>query len=194
MCQVGTCSPLTGGCEAVDVADGTGCDDGDPATAGDACTMGVCRGSAATSVTFPTSAARVCSASGSCATLGSGGGGRYFRRGDYLEETIRLAGTGTLSRLSLAFEMSDYTTGCAVGATHSFNVMVAGRSVGFYSFVTAASPALRRTISERYAFAGTPASGAGAARDEYTIRITAASTVCSGGSSWNWFPGGTASP
>jgi len=90
--------------------------------------------------------------------------------------------------------MSDLTGGCAVGATHTFNVMVAGRSVGTYAFVTGAAPALRRTISERYSFAGTPASGGGATSDAYTIRITAATTVCSGGSSWNWFPGGTASP
>jgi len=84
MCHTGMCNATTGGCEAIVVADGTTCDDGDAATSGDMCSMGVCGGSASTSVMFPTSAAQVCNTTGSCTTLGSGGGGRFFRRGDYL--------------------------------------------------------------------------------------------------------------
>ena len=38
-------------------------------------------------------------------------------------------------------------------------------------------------------FSAVAGTGAG---DEYTLRYEATATVCPGGSSWNWFPGGTA--
>jgi hypothetical protein len=42
-------------------------------------------------------------------------------------------------------------------------------------------------IKQTYSFAPiAPISG------QVTIRLEATSTVCSGGSSWNWYPGGTA--
>ncbi|HYB98714.1 MAG TPA: integrin alpha [Candidatus Limnocylindrales bacterium] len=43
-CNNGACNPATGGCEAVAVENGTGCDDGSLCTIGDVCTGGVCAG------------------------------------------------------------------------------------------------------------------------------------------------------
>ena len=44
MCNVGTCSATTGGCETVPMRDGTVCDDGDATTARDRCVGGRCTG------------------------------------------------------------------------------------------------------------------------------------------------------
>ena len=90
------------------------------------------------SATFPTSSATVCSF-GSCTALGSGGGGRYFRATDYLEETITGTGLGTITGLDLDFEMDDYTSGCAVGQALSWNVIVNGTTVGTYG-ITGGDP------------------------------------------------------
>lgn len=46
-CAAGTCNPSTGSCEAMAVADGTLCDDGDGCTTTDRCSAGVCAGSSA---------------------------------------------------------------------------------------------------------------------------------------------------
>ena len=43
-CARERCDPETGGCEAVDLPDGSGCDDGVSCTSGDACTAGACAG------------------------------------------------------------------------------------------------------------------------------------------------------
>ena len=45
-CQTtpGTCNPLTGLCVYTNLRDGTPCDDSNPSTTSDACTLGVCRG------------------------------------------------------------------------------------------------------------------------------------------------------
>lgn len=45
-CNVGVCNPGTGNCEAEPANEGGGCDDGDLCTTLDACTNGVCSGSA----------------------------------------------------------------------------------------------------------------------------------------------------
>jgi MYXO-CTERM domain-containing protein len=44
-CHVaGTCDPATGQCSSPNASDGTSCDDGNPNTAGDVCTAGLCAG------------------------------------------------------------------------------------------------------------------------------------------------------
>ncbi len=43
-CNVGTCNPTSGACEADPITDGTACDDGEPCTTGDRCQGGLCVG------------------------------------------------------------------------------------------------------------------------------------------------------
>ena len=43
-CHTATCDPQTGSCTQANAANGTSCDDGNPATTGDMCTSGVCMG------------------------------------------------------------------------------------------------------------------------------------------------------
>ncbi len=138
------------------------------------------------SVMFPTSDATVCSF-GLCGTLGAGGGGAYFRETDYLEETVSFS-LASISELTLAIRMDDLTSGCAVGMPNTFDVSVNGVLVGSYGWTTGDVPSGPRDILETYSFAPVTAVGG-----SYTIRITATTTVCPGGSSWNWFSGGTAS-
>lgn len=137
---------------------------------------------------FPTATSRVCSF-GACSELGAGGGGRYFRAGDYVEETLTGTGLSSITGLSVSFDMDDYTSGCAVGQPLEWDVKVNGTPVGSYGYVGGAAM-LRFTVTDRYAFGAV--AGAGAGGDDYTLRYESKSTVCPGGSSWNWFPGGTA--
>lgn len=133
-------------------------------------------------VTFTSSSSTVGGPSGG-GTLGAGGGGARFQSGDYLEQTITT--TITATSVDLSFQMSDFTGGCAVGQPLSWNVLVNGVVVGTYGFAggTGVNP---RTITGSYTFAAV------AAGTPITIRLQATTTVCPGGSSWNWFPGGTA--
>jgi hypothetical protein len=126
---------------------------------------------------------------GGCFPLGVGGGGVLYETGDSLEETVTL-GAPSISELRLAFDMEDHTAGCSDGATHTWDVFLGSSRIGDYSFTTPSpgGPPRRRHIDETYSFA--PIAGSGGTR--YTIRLVATSTVCPGGSSWNWFPGGTA--
>jgi hypothetical protein len=141
-------------------------------------------------VAFPTATATVCSGA-SCTTLGATASPYYYQTGDYLEQTVTFAGVSSLPALALAFTMNDQTAGCAVGATHSFAVTVNGTAVGTFSFVTpVVAPAGTISLSPSYSFA--PIAGVGAGSNDYTIRMRATSTVCSGGSSWTWLNGGTA--
>lgn len=146
--------------------------------------------SCAVTPTFPTAAANICRPSG-CTTLGAIGGTRYFESGSYLEEGVRFEGVRGLSNLLLQLQMNDQTTGCAAGATHTFDVAVNGTTVGSYSITTPASGA-NGTINVARNLAFAPITGTGATRDQYTIRLTATSTVCAGGDSWMWVPGGSA--
>ena len=139
-----------------------------------------------TTVTFPstTSTTFNTATGGTTSTLGSGGGGAFYVTGTYCEQSFPHA--TSVSRLDMSFRMSDLTTGCSTGATLGWDVSVNGTKVGSYSFVSASSFG-DRSIVESYTF-GAIAPVAG----NVTIRITATSTVCPGGSSWNWYPGGTA--
>jgi hypothetical protein len=141
-------------------------------------------------VAFPTDASTSCYAMGGCMPLRSGGGGVHYVSGDSLEETVTFAAP-SISGLSLSFDMDDLTAGCAVGAVNTFAVLVNGTRVGTYSFTSAPSGTAvgRTSFNERYTFASIAGTGAG---DRYTVRLEATSTVCPGGSSWNWFAGGVA--
>ena len=46
----------------------------------------------------------------------------------------------------------------------------------------------RETISESYTFGAVAGTSPG---DSYTMRYESTHTVCPGGSSWNWYPGGS---
>ena len=131
--------------------------------------------------TFPSTAAAVGGPSGA-GTLGAGGGGVRFQTGDFVQEGFTR--TAAYTRLDLNFQMSDVTSGCAVGQALSWNVLVNGITVGTYGFAggTGMNP---RTITGTYTFASQPAGTA-------TIRLQAATTVCPGGAAWNWVAGGTA--
>jgi len=140
-------------------------------------------------VGFPTSSATVCNASGYCRSLGGGGGGSYYRAGDYLQETLVGTGVSSITGLDLSFDMDDHTTTyCTVGLLE-WDVSVNGTVVGTYSY-TGGSQLGRISFNESYSFATIV--GSGPNRDNYTIRLQATTTVCPGASSWNWFPGGTA--
>lgn len=141
-------------------------------------------------VAYPEAAATVCRGT-TCTTLGAIGGTRYYETGNYLEQTVTFAGVSTLGSLTLDFDVNDQTQGCAVGAAHTFDVQVNGTTVGTYSFTTpAAAPAGTISLNPSYAFPGIAGTGAGS--NQYTIRMVATSTVCGGGNSWMWIPGGTA--
>jgi len=196
ICEAGSCV-VTCGTGLVNCSGVCSDTSSDPANCGacgaacalaEACVSGACRGVTLHTYTgtFPTTTSTVCSY-GSCTVLGTGGGGRYFRTGDYVEETL----TGTLlpsiTGLDITLEMDDYTSGCAVGQILTWDVKVNGTTVGTYQY-TGGSRLGRFTISRSFTFSAVAGTGTG---DAYTLRYEATATVCSGGSSWNWFPGGT---
>jgi len=120
--------------------------------------------------------------------LGSGGGGRFFRTGDYVTETFKATGVPEVDELYYEVEMDDRTTSvCKVG-TLRFSVMINGTEVDTYSY-TGGSTLGRIKFDDTVSFS--KISGTGSDGDDYTLRIEAKDTVCPGASSWNWFPGGT---
>ena len=130
-------------------------------------------------VTFPSTSS---SLGGPAGTVPLGTTGARFRTGDYVQEAFTR--TTATSRLDLNFQMADLTSGCAVGQSLTWNVLVNGIVVGTYGFA-GGSGVNPRTITGTYTFASQAAGST-------TIRLEATSTVCSGGSSWNWIAGGTA--
>jgi hypothetical protein len=135
-----------------------------------------------TVVSFPTTTS-VCAGPDSPGALGAGGGGARYQVGDSVSQAYARAASST--KLVLDFTMSDETGGCAVGATLTWNVQLNGTVVGSYSWVTAAGST--HTVSQTYSYAAiAPVAGM------FTIEAIATSTVCSGGGSWNWTAGGTA--
>ncbi|MBL8717426.1 MAG: hypothetical protein JNL79_15670 [Myxococcales bacterium] len=144
------------------------------------CLGGVCVTS--TTVTFPTSAATTYT-TGSIGTLGSGGGGSHYVTGDYVEE--KLTRGAPVTKMDLDIKMSDSTSSyCTVG-TLTWAVKINGASVGTYSWVGGFGG--DKTVKQSFTFASiTPVSG------QVTVRLEATNTVCPGGGSWNWYPGGTA--
>ncbi len=132
-------------------------------------------------VVFPSTTATVGGPDGT-GTLGSGGGGLRFQAGDFVQQAFTT--TYATTALDLQFDMTDVTAGCAVGQPLSWNVLVNGAVVGTYGF-PGGSGTSPRTITQSYTFASVPAGSV-------TVRLEATTSVCSGGGSWNWVAGGTA--
>jgi len=173
-----------GGCPGC-AAGGACSADSDCATG--TCTGGMCASPPSVTVEFPSATSTACSF-GSCAAVGTGGGGRYYRTGDYVEQAYAGTGLTSVTRLDVMFDMDDLTSGCAVGQPLSWNVLVNGTIVGTYGY-TGGSSMGRFTTTRSYTFAAVAGVGPGS---QYTLRFEATTTVCPGGSSWSWFPGGSA--
>jgi hypothetical protein len=136
----------------------------------------------ATEVSFPTTTS-TCAGPDTPGALGSGGGGVRYQTGDSVSQAY--ARSTSSVELVLDFTMSDETGGCSAGVTLDWNVELNGTVVGSYSWVSASASS--HTVSETYTYAAiAPVAG------EFTIELIATSTVCPGGGSWNWNPGGTA--
>jgi hypothetical protein len=164
---------------------------GKACAAGETCVSGTCTPPVTkTDVAFPSTTSTV---SGSMSgTLGAGGGGRFYVNGDAVSQTFTRA--APVTKLTLSFRMSDYTSNwCTVG-TLTWNVLVNGTVVGNYSWLGGTTPwefgvpGPDQSISKTYSFAAiAPVSGG------FTLRLQATKTVCPSGGSWNWYPGGSAS-
>ncbi len=141
-----------------------------------------------TIVDFPSEVSLKCFVGDTCSALGTGGGGVFYQYGEYLEETFAGTGQTSISQLDVDFTMDNLTSGCAAGSTLTWDVLVNGVIIGAYSLPGGTGAGLM-SVSESYTFASVPGAGTG---DQYTLRYSSTHTVCSGGSSWNWFSGGTA--
>ena len=115
--------------------------------------------------------------------LGAGGGGAFFMSGASVEETFPRPVAAT--SLAVDLRMSDRTNGNCGGGPLSWNVLVNGTVVGNYSYNSGQGGEV--PIQKTFTFASiAPIDG------QFTLRIVATSTVCSGGGSWNWIAGGSA--
>ena len=142
-------------------------------------------GSTGTTVSFPTATSSAYSGFGGVVPLGTGGSsGYHYVTGDYVEQAYAVP--ASVTAIDLDFTMYDGTAGCAIGKTNAFSVKLNGTAVGTFSWVSTGGGATK-PVSQKYTF-GAIAPSAG----KVTIRVEATSTVCSGGSTWNWNPGGTA--
>jgi len=118
--------------------------------------------------------------------MGAGGTGRFYAAGDYVEQAYARSTSAT--KLDLTFKMVDFTdyTWCYTG-TLAWKVMVNGTQVGTYSWVAGYSFGADKPITKSYTFGAiAPVSGM------FTLRMESTTAVCSGGGSWNWYAGGTA--
>lgn len=104
--------------------------------------------------------------------------------GDYVEELFSRAGAAR--RLILDVPIRDGTSGCGIGATHKFAVLVGSTKVGELSFVGSGGGVEKR-LKNDFAFGPIEPNLAGKLR----IRIEAATTVCVGGGTWGWLAGGS---
>jgi len=191
-CTIGVC---VASCTAPKIKCGSTCVDtsgdvnncgkcGTTCATGESCTAGACVPPVVTTtVSFPSSTSATKSG-----TLGGGGGGVFWNSGDYVSQSYARAVSAT--KLTINLTMSDRTSNyCFVGALN-WNVMVNGTVVGTYSWTggtTSGYLGPDRPISKSFTFAAiSPVSG------NFTLRIQATNTVCSGGGAWNWYPTGTA--
>ena len=136
-------------------------------------------------VTFPSAGSTT--PAGPLGTVFSNGQ-RFFITGQSCTESF--AFPQPISTLTLAFTMQDYTdTYCSVG-TLSWNVTVNGTLVGTYSWLGGTNiPGAFdiQTVMQSYSFA--PVAPVGGMM---SISLVATTTVCGGGNSWQWIPGGSA--
>ncbi len=136
---------------------------------------------------FPSSDSTLYNTSSST-ELGSGGGGTIYVTGSYVEETFESTGLTAASALTYTFEMYDATNSyCEVGKL-DFSIQVNGTEVGAYSYDGGGSLG-DMEISGSVEFSSVD--GEGDDGQEFTLRLESEDTVCSGGGSYNWYPGGS---
>lgn len=120
-------------------------------------------------------------------TLGAGGGGSVYLTGSYVEETFSETGLSSVEQLNFSLTMYDATSSSCTVGTLSFAVSLNGTEVGTYSF-EGGSYTANILFNESLSFSAV--SGTGTTGDSYTLRVEAQESVCGGGGSYNWFPGG----
>jgi hypothetical protein len=141
---------------------------------------------------YPTGDASLCRTPMMCQPLSMRGTTLFFQSGNYVEETLTF-GSSSIAALELDIELEDRTQTCAVGASHTFDVLVNGTRVGSYVFVTPSTPAAPRTVPIVQTFPiAPPIAGMGVRNTQYSVRMIATSSVCSGGGAWMWSIGGSA--
>lgn len=129
---------------------------------------------------FPSEDSIVTSGSNT-STLGVGGGGRYFRFGDTITETFIDTGLSSATSSNWVFSMSDFTS---AGVTNIFDVKINGSTIGSFSFTSDGDSS--DSLFFDLTFEHDLITG-----DDFTLDITATSTVYSGGGAYNWLPGGS---
>ena len=190
VCVGGACSVVCGGgttkCGSSCVDTAT-----DPANCGGcgvkcggctSCSAGACAG-AVTPLGFPASASTTRDG-----TLGAGGGARYFQTGDFVQQTFPRAACAT--SIDLDFYMSDFTDSfyCPVSTPLRWNVVLNGTVIGTYTIPGGTGG----PFGTSWQVKGTvPFAAVASAAGSFTVRFEAIDTVCSGGGSWDWIPGGT---
>lgn len=186
--------PAGANCAAGGIAVHVGTDDDGDGALGDPeidTTTYVCDGAngaseAFAALRFPTATSSLFNTT-STSPLGAGGGGGIFRQGSYVEQTFSDTGVTSVDALSFAFVMDDRTGSfCPVG-TLDFDVKINGTTVGSYSYAGGTRLGAFPVMGE---LTFPAVEGTGASADDYTLRLESAETVCSGGGSYNWFPGG----
>ncbi len=142
------------------------------------CEAGACVASPTTTFKYPTISALT-----SSGTLGLGGGGKFNAKGSWLEDG-KSGRSAAMSQMDLDITMSDAMDPkwCA-GAVLSWDVYLSDKVIGSYSF--SATGADHRIV-KTFTFA--PILPRGSLID---IKIVSTTDVCTGGGSWNWYPGGT---
>jgi len=143
-----------------------------------------CDSVGAATLEFPSSTSTTSVAS----TLGSGGGGAMYTAGSFIAQTFSGTGVGNVSGIDMSFAMANLTTGCAVDTSerYRFEVFLNGIVLGdFIMDAGSGDPTLWELSFDFPSIYGT-----GATSDDYSIEIVSVSTVCTGGSSWNYYPGG----
>lgn len=110
-----------------------------------------------------------------------GGGGAYWRAGDFLTESFLGTGLGSAVSSTWTFSMSNELNSNGT-APAMFDVLINGIVVDQFSFLPD-----RGTI-EQISLSNTFSTITG---DDFVLSIVATSTVGSGAGSWNWIAGGS---
>lgn len=136
---------------------------------------------------FPRSTSKIYNTFGAPVSLGAGGGGVLFVSGSWVGDKFASTGLTSVSSADMDFDMSDFTNMACVVGTLDFDVEINGVVVGAFSWAGGFGVGTFN-ITQSYAFA--PVAGGGPTGDGYRVRIISRDTVCGGGGSYNYFPGG----
>ena len=148
------------------------------------CSGGACIAAATMGTVFPTTSAIAWNEFGGTTTLGAGGGMVHWKTGSYLED--KLARSTPVTKIDFNFKMFDGTssTTCTIGTLY-WAVRLNGVDVGKFSWTGGSGGT--KLVVESFTFAPiAPIDGV------VKVHIEATTSVCSGGGSWNWYSGGTA--